>query len=307
MLLNAKFESAFESSSEVQISPNRRLATNQKCQHYDMPAQQAPYVLGYTPEELKRLGTQASVINPIFQRTLEEAGVSKGMRVLDVACGPGYVSTMLAEMVGPDGEVVGVDISETAIAAATARVNDLGLKNVTFHVGDPSKMEFDQPFDAVVGRYILMFLADPVAMLRGVARHARKGGIVAFHEVDWYSAKSFPPAPLYDSVVRWLTNAVAHGHADCNMGLKLPATFVNAGLPAPNMRTESLIGSGASIEPTRLVVELLHTLQDSVVASGAATKEEIGIDTLADRVRAELLAKQSTAACRSEIGAWVKL
>ena len=272
-----------------------------------MSVAQPTYVLGYTPFELKRLGTQASVIDPIFRRTLEEAGVGRGMRVLDVACGPGYVSTMLADLVGQDGEIVGVDISETAIAAADLRVKELGLKNVTFHVGDPSKMEFDQPFDAVVGRYILMFLPDPVAMLRGVVAHARKGGIVAFHEVDWYSAKSFPPAPLYDNVCRWLTNVVAHGHADCNMGLKLPATFVSAGLPAPNMRTESLIGSGASVEPTRLTVELLNTLLDSVVESGIATKEEIGIETLADRVRAELLANRSTAVCRSEIGAWVRL
>jgi len=267
----------------------------------------AAYVLGYSESELERLGVQASVIDPMFRRTLEEAGIGRGMRLLDVACGPGYVSTMLADMVGPDGEVVGVDISAPALATAKSRVEKLGLKNVSFHEGDPSKMSFDKPFDAVVGRYILMFLSDPVGMLRGVASHARKGGIVAFHEVSWYSATSYPESPLYDKVCGWLLRTIETANADADMGLKLPMTFVSAGLPAPNMRTESLIGSGSAAEPVRLVVELLRTLMDSAIASGIATADEIGIDTLDARVREELLANRSTAACRSEVGAWVKL
>src|SRR5262249_5021114 len=143
------------------------------------------YALGYSDHELKRLGTQAEVIDPIFRRTLQAAGIAKGMRVLDVGCGPGYVSTLLADMIGPEGEIVGVDISPSAITPAQGRVDALGLKNITFLQGDPSQMSFDRPFDAAVGRYILMFLPDPAAMLRGVAKALKPGGILAFHEVTW--------------------------------------------------------------------------------------------------------------------------
>lgn len=265
------------------------------------------YALGHSEEELVRLGTQASVIDPMTRRTFEEAGVGRGMRVLDVACGPGYVSTLLADLVGEDGEIVGVDINPTMIATAESRIKDLGLRNVTFQVGDPSKMSFDRPFDAVVGRYILMFLPDPAAMVRGVAAQARKGGVVAFHEVAWYSATSYPPAPLYDKVCQWLIAACKYKDADPDMGLKLPATFFAAGLPAPHMHVESLIGSGEGFEPVRLSTELLKTMEPAVIEAGLATQAEIDIDTLSQRVRDELLANHSTAVCRSEVGAWVRV
>lgn len=265
------------------------------------------YALGHSQEELVRLGTQASVIDPMTRRTFEEAEVGRGMRVLDVACGPGYVSTLLADLVGEDGEIVGVDINPTMIATAESRIKDLGLHNVTFQVGDPSQMSFDRSFDAVVGRYILMFLPDPAAMVRGVAAHARKGGVVAFHEVAWYSATSYPPAPLYDKVCQWLIAACKYKDADPDMGVKLPATFSAAGLPAPLMHVESLIGSGQGLEPVRLSTELLKTMEEAAIGAGVATKEEIGIDTLYERVRGELLANHSTAVCRSEVGAWVRV
>jgi cyclopropane fatty-acyl-phospholipid synthase-like methyltransferase len=79
------------------------------------------YALGHSEEELDRLKTQARLIDPITQRFFHEAGIGPGMRVLDVGCGAGDTSMLLAEMVGERGEVVGVDRASAAIAAAQAR------------------------------------------------------------------------------------------------------------------------------------------------------------------------------------------
>ena len=266
------------------------------------------YALGHAEDELVRLGTQADVIDPMFRRTLAEAGIGRGMRILDIGCGPGYVSTLLAEMIGTEGEIVGADISATALETARDRVDRLGLKNIRFELGDPAKMTFERPFDAVVGRYILMFLPDPAAMLRAVAGHLRPGGVLAFHEVSWGGARSLPPAPLFDDCCRWLARTVVHLKADPEMGMKLPETFAAAGLPCPTMRIEQQIGGGErAFEAVRLIVDLIRTQLDSVVASGVATEEEIQIDTLMDRVMREIAANGSTVAGRGEVGAWARV
>ena len=133
------------------------------------------YELGHTDRELKRLSTQAALVDPMTRQFFRNAGISAGMRVLDVGSGAGDVAFLVAELFGSDGEVVGSDRSSTAVVAAQAGAEQRSLGNVSFRLGDPAALAFDQPFDAVVGRYVLMFSPDPVAMLKGVARHLRPG------------------------------------------------------------------------------------------------------------------------------------
>src|SRR5690349_2409830 len=97
-----------------------------------------PYALGHSDFELKRLGRQARLVDPMTRRLFIEAGIGPGMRVLDVGSGAGDVAILLAELVGPAGEVVGTDMSAKALELARGRVADLGLKNVSFVDGDPS-------------------------------------------------------------------------------------------------------------------------------------------------------------------------
>jgi protein-L-isoaspartate O-methyltransferase len=120
------------------------------------------YVLGHTDAELERLATQARLIDPITRRFLVSAGITEGMRVLDVGSGAGDVAILLADLVGPKGEIVGTDPGLTAVDAAEKRVKTSSLANVTFRHGDPAAMTFNKPFDAVVGRYVLQVHPRPV-------------------------------------------------------------------------------------------------------------------------------------------------
>jgi ubiquinone/menaquinone biosynthesis C-methylase UbiE len=92
------------------------------------------YILGSSPAELDRLTLQAMILRPITERLFREAGVTEGMRVLDLGCGPGDVSFLAAEMVGPSGWVIGVDQAPEAIALARDRAREKRVTNVDFEL-----------------------------------------------------------------------------------------------------------------------------------------------------------------------------
>ena len=188
------------------------------------------YVLGHSDAELKRLATQARLIDPITRRFLVSAGIKEGMRVLDVGSGAGDVAILLAGLVGPTGEVVGTDSARSAVDATEKRVRGSLLANVTFRHGDPAAMAFDKPFDAVVGRYVLQFLPNPSAAIARLSRHL-PDGLMFFHELDWDGARSSPPTPTYDRVCGWILRTIEGSGAQIRLGAQLASMFEMAGLP----------------------------------------------------------------------------
>lgn len=97
-----------------------------------------------------------------------------GERVLDLGCGFGDTTRRLAELVGAEGEAVGVDVSEPFIEAA--RAESEGVGNVSFQVADVQTAEFDQSFDYAFSRMGIMFFANPVQALRNVRQALAPGG-----------------------------------------------------------------------------------------------------------------------------------
>lgn len=262
------------------------------------------YVLGHGDTELKRLSTQARLIDPITRRFLVSAGIREGMRVLDVGSGAGDVAMLIAGLVGPQGEVVGTDLSGIAIDAAEKRIRAAGLTNVTLRHGDPAAMKFDKSFDFVVGRYVLQFIPEPSAALAKLAGHLRPGGIVAFHELDWDGARSSPSAPTYDRVCRWLMQAIEAGGAQVRLGARLAAVFEDAGLSRPDLRLEFVIASGSySIDAVHLVTDLVATLLPNMERLGIATALEVDLPNLVRCILAEVGAN-GTVVGRAEVGAW---
>ena len=266
------------------------------------------YVLGHSKQELDRLRVQARLIDPITRLFFAEAGVAPGMRVLDVGSGAGDTGLLVAELVGPTGWIVGVDRSAAAIAGARERANERSVRNVAFLEGDPLSMTFEEPFDAVVGRYVLMFQTDPIPMLSKLKTLLRPDGIVVFHEVDLNGAGSEPRVPLYDRLCRWLADAQSRGGADVRMGIKLHSAFLAAGLAAPTMRLHSVIGGGANAsDQVHLKADLAMTLRSETERLGIATADELEVELLAARIVQEMTESQSVIVGRAEIGAWSRV
>lgn len=265
------------------------------------------YVLGHSERELARLADQARMIGPMTRRTFRDAGIASGMRVMDVGSGVGDVAFLAAELAGSTGEVVGFDRVPVALEVARRRAAERSLTNVTFCDGDPTEATVERPFDAIVGRYVLMFQPDPAAMLRRLVRHLRPGGLVVFHEVDWDGFRSSPHAPLYEAACRWIIETVRRSGASTTMASSFPTVFAAAGLPRPAMRLEAQIGAGpTAADLVRLTSEIVISLLPEIERLGLATQAEIAPETLSRRMIDETNSLGSVLVGRSEVGAWAR-
>jgi len=266
------------------------------------------YLLGHSAFELERLARQERLIGPATRDYFQSAGIATGMRVLDVGSGTGATAFHAAELVGASGQVIGTDLAPAAVATASEAAVVRGLKQVSFREGDPAEVIFEQPFDAVVGRYVLMFQEDAGHMLRQFAKHLRPGGIIAFHEPDWSFVRSDPPAPTYDCCCRWIIETFERLNQSTNMHAKLRRAFLSAGLGSPTMRMRAVIGDAVSVQDwLRAVADLATAVASTIEQQGVATLAEIGVETLADRIVQDVMTNRSIVVGRAEIGAWVRV
>ena len=266
------------------------------------------YVLGQAPEAIQRLLNQGRLLTPFTRRVFEDAGVTAGMSVLDLGCGPGDVSLLVAEMVGASGRVLGVDMNPAALRLAEARAREAGLAHVSFQACDIRELAPDQEFDAIVGRLILMYLPERAAILHRLAQRLRPGGILAFQEYDLFADPSlfYPPSPLWQQTANWIIQAFERAGAELQMGLKLYGGFLEAGLPEPQLRYETILAGGPESPVYEFVAEVVRALLPMIVQFGIATAEEVGIETLMGRLRNEIVSSQGVARTPAIVSGWVR-
>jgi 2-polyprenyl-3-methyl-5-hydroxy-6-metoxy-1,4-benzoquinol methylase len=264
------------------------------------------YLLGQTPAALQRILVQGQMVNPFTRRVLEEAGITRGMKVLDVGCGPGDVSLIAADLVGEMGSVLGIDSSLEPLRLAQARVQEASLTQVSFLTENILHLTLDREFDAIVGRFILMHLPEPAAVVRHLIQHLRPGGIVVFQEYDLTSrtAAFYPPSLLWEQVWTWCTQSFHQAGGDLQMGMKLYGMLLEAGLPAPQMRYEAAVGAGPDWVGYEWWAETVRPFLPLIQQFGLATEEDIGIETLAERLRQETVSQGGVARGPALISAW---
>ncbi|MBK8901088.1 MAG: class I SAM-dependent methyltransferase [Anaerolineaceae bacterium] len=261
-------------------------------------------ILTHTDLELQRLTEQARFFGDLTAHLFQMAGLAPGMRVLDIGCGTGDVSFLAAQFVGPTGQVIGVDRSPQAVAVATQRAATAGLANVQFITADLAELVLDEPVDALIGRLILMYFADPAVLLRRLCRFLRPDGLVVFHELDLTAAKAWPPCELFATSISRISQTFTRAGADVRTGLKLAQIYTEAGLPQPEMWQSARLGHGADSPVYSQVTQLTHTLLPLMERVGVATAVDVQIETLADRLRQEAVANSATLVAPPFTGAW---
>ena len=245
------------------------------------------YFLGHSEAEIERLALQSAFYRETTQSALQRAGLAQGMRVLDIGAGGGDVSLIAADLVGPSGFVLGIDRSAQAVAAAARRVERAGVRHVRFAVSELDAFATDAPFDALIGRFVLMYMADPAATLRALVRHLRPGGVVMFEEMEMRSARGYPDAPLFARCIDWYSTAIEGAGFESGMGGKLFATFLAAGLPAPQARVAGRLEGGPDSPGYALMAANVRTMLPMLLRLNAVSEAEVGLDTLAERLKRE--------------------
>ena len=252
----------------------------------------AEYTMGRSEEETQRLIEQSQLYDDITRRFFLRSGIAKGMKVLDVGSGAGDVALTLAEFVGPEGQVVGVDVNPDILKTAQARADAAGHSNIEFIAGDTRTLELPSDFDAVAGRLVLMYMADPAEALRHLAKHLKPGGILAFQEAEFspYTATTHPDTPLANKLIHWGRTVFERSGAHLEMGMDLYKAFVDAGLPEPTLHFEAPMGGPENWAGYEYLANSFRSLVPLIEAYGIATADEVDVDTLAARIQAEVAA-----------------
>jgi cyclopropane fatty-acyl-phospholipid synthase-like methyltransferase len=140
------------------------------------------YVLGSAPQERQRLDLQSEYYRPATEDALRRGGLGPGMHVLEIGAGTGGMTLVAADVVGAGGSVVAVEASADSVATATSNARSRGLDQVVFELADVLGWEPAGRFDALIGRLVLMYLPDPAAEVRRLARAVVPGGLVLFQD-----------------------------------------------------------------------------------------------------------------------------
>lgn len=217
------------------------------------------------------LRTLAGFAQHIKQRSYELMQVQEGQTVLDVGCGPGTDTINLAHLVGPAGQVVGVDLDADMLVEADHRAEQAGVSGWVRHVvSNATSLPFDDDsFDAVRSERLFGHLPEPAAALGEMIRVTKVGGWIVALEPDWGTLSlDVADVDLERRISRLAADRLYNGYS----GRQLYRLFKQQALLA--IRTEPVPLYTASYELARQAV-LLDDTERAALERAIITPEEL--------------------------------
>lgn len=262
------------------------------------------YVLGNAPDELARLDRQAEMIARASRLLFQSAGISSGMRVLDLGTGLGHVARIIGELVGPGGAVVGIDRSREALAIARQRTHQIDAAHVSFAEADVTGWLAPEPFDAVVERLVLFHVPDAATVIRHHRQNLRADGLFVAIDFDIGACRTEPRLPFVDEIIGWVVDAFSAAGASPHIGARLALILEQAGLQ--NVTT---VGVQAYVPPysaagANLLAGVVRSLATAIVQNGIATAEQLDLPTLETRIADQLRRADAVLLPPTVVGAW---
>jgi len=249
------------------------------------------YLLGHSTEEYERLRRQARMWEPDTVRLFDQVELGEGDRCLDAGCGPGEAMRLMAERVGPAGEVVGID-ADTAIGRqAVEELRIAGQAQCRF---EPWDAEADAkipgaPFDLVYARLLLTHVTNPAAVLGRLWGWVAPGGHLVVQDYDLPSSAVVPELDSAEEFYRLTTGVFREAGRDVRVGLRLPALHVEVGIGPPD-GMETAARCAPLAELAWIYEAVYRSMLPAAVGSGLTTEvdaerwfESFARDSAADR------------------------
>lgn len=196
------------------------------------------YTLGTHDEEIDRLGLQHRVWRACAAECWQRVGINIGWKVMDIGAGPGFVTTDLAEIVGPTGRIAAFERSERFVGVGSRRCEVLGLRQVEYHNLD--LVQDDLPvsgYDAAWCRWVMSFVIDPARVIAKVACALKPGGRFALHEyLDYCSWRLYPRGDAVNRFVDLTIETWRASGGEPNIGQTLPSLLIANGFRLLEMR-----------------------------------------------------------------------
>ena len=229
------------------------------------------YMLPRTAEEYDRLREQARMWEAGTSALLDRVGLGAGARCLDVGCGPGEVMRLMAERVGPTGQVIGVDADAALGVHAIAGLQAAGHRQCRFEALDVEADVIPSgPYDLVFARLLLLYVGDQPAVLRRLWDAVAPGGHLVVQEHDIEGGTVIPELDVVDEFLRVVRGTFRASVNDLRLGLRMPALFDEAGIGLPD-------GIGAEVRLVPLRDDA--PLYDAVYRATLPKALELGIAT----------------------------
>jgi SAM-dependent methyltransferase len=221
-----------------------------------------------------RLSVLASAHRDDTERLFERLEVGAAARCLDLGCGIGAVTQLLAARFARDGgSVLGIDIDTRYVEVARENGAELG-ERVAFAAAGAHELAFTAEFDLVYSRFLLSHLRDPHDALTRMIRATRPGGTVAIEDVDFGGAFCHPPSPDFDRYLGWYDAMTRGNGGNPNLGRELFRMASEAGLVNVEMAVAQptfSAGPGKDLAPTTLE-HIGETLRQRQIASAEDLK-----------------------------------
>lgn len=201
-------------------------------------SEEREYVLRTSQEELARLGFQHRVWSESAFAAWERAGFGPGQTLLDLGCGPGYTTLDLAQLTGPDGLVIALDNSPRFIRHLLRQAEKLQIQQIEARVEDAERIsQTPNTIDGVYCRWMLCFVENPEACVRGIGRALKRGGRVAIQDYVHYDGIWWHPHhEIFDVIIRAVGTSWRRHGGDPNVAGRVPELLANNGFEILGVR-----------------------------------------------------------------------
>ena len=220
-----------------------------------------------------RLGILNNMLNPSTQAFIKKIGIREGMKILDFGCGTGIMSRWFSEQVGATGKVFSVDNSHEQLALTKELCKD--QKNMEFHQADAyhlDQLKLDVDVDLIFVRLVLVHLTKPKEVFHNLTNFLKKGGVIISYEPVLSHYIFYPEHKVLTQQRQVMRELFEKQGKDCDLGLKLFATFKNENLEILDSEYYAMIGK--TYDEKYQVIRSFMESKDVIIKEKIMTEEE---------------------------------